>query len=99
MIFLAGLAVLLALAVLGGRAGTHLFHHGDDEYLVRCDACARRYPRPDVIEHSVCPAGHELPARTVEHDVHSPTLTIVVALCLGFAVAVMVFGLTGHHLP
>ena len=96
LIFLAGLAVLLALAVLGSRASTSLFRHGEDPFFVRCDVCERRYPRSAGTVLAACPAGHPLTAPAAAPRPHSAAGTLFVALCLGFAIAVVVLAVTGH---
>lgn len=96
LIFLGGFAVLLALTVLGGRASTHLFHQGENRYFDHCDVCDRRYARLPGVARTACPQGHAISAVVAEPHQHSLAGTVVIALCAGFAIAVIVLALTGH---
>ncbi|MHB8717889.1 MAG: hypothetical protein ACYDAC_03215 [Candidatus Dormibacteria bacterium] len=96
LIFLGGFAVLLALTLLGGRASTHVFHQGENRYFDHCDACDRRYPRLGGIARASCPQGHPITTVVAEPHQHSLAGTVAIALCAGFALAVIVLALTGH---
>lgn len=95
LIFLAGLAVLVVLLVLGERAGAHLFHGGGSRYFDHCTPCDARYPRISGLARPTCPRGH--PIDTVVTEAHHTSLagTVVIALCAGFAVVVMVLTISG----
>lgn len=100
IIFLGGLAALLALAGLGGRAATHLWHHGGDGYFDRCEVCERRYPRLNGTPLTTCPQGHSVTPRPMTPDSNSHAGTVFIALCAGFAIVVLALTVTGvTHLP
>ncbi len=95
LIFLASLAFLLMLLVIGERAGTRVWHGGTDRYFDHCATCDARYPRPAAIPRPVCPRGH--PMTGVVAEPHSPTRRGVafIALCAGFIVVALVLTATG----
>ena len=95
LIFLAGFAVLLVIAVLGQRAGTHLFHQGDSRYFDHCSTCDVRYPRLPGVTRATCPQGHPFAAVVAEPHHNSAAGTIFMALCAGFALVIMLLTITG----
>ena len=100
IVFLAGLAVLLALAVLGGRVSTHLVQQGGDRYFDHCDICERRYPRLAGVPLTQCPQGHTFTSAIPGPHRHSRAGTLFIALCAGFALVVVALSIAGvTHLP
>jgi hypothetical protein len=95
LIYLAGVAVLLILLVLGERASTHLFHGGANRYFDHCATCDARYPRPAGIARLICPRGHLMTAVVVEPHTPHPGGNALIAVCAGFIVVAAILTLTG----
>jgi hypothetical protein len=90
LIFLAGVALLLILAVLGERAGAHVWHGGTHRYFDECPICDKRYARPAGVARLICPQGHLMTAVVAEPHTPHPRGNALIALCAGF-IAVALF--------
>ena len=95
LIFLAGVALLVMLLVLGERAGVHLFHGGPHRYFDQCATCDLRYPRPAGLQRLICPHGHVMTAVVAEPHSTGRGGTALIALCAGFIVIALVLTATG----
>lgn len=95
LIFLAGLALLLMLIVLGGRASTQVWHGGSNRYLDRCETCGVDYPRPAGLQRVICPHGHVMSAVVSEPHSASRGSMVFVALCAGFIIVALALTAAG----
>jgi hypothetical protein len=95
LIFLASLAFLLMLLVIGERAGAHVWHGGADRYFDHCATCDARYPRPAAPVREVCPRGHRMTGVVAERHSSSGLGVAVIALCAGFIVVALVLTAAG----
>ena len=82
LIFLAGLAFLIMLLVIGNHVATHMWHAGD-RFLDYCADCDVRYPRPAGIQRLICPHGHVMMAVVAEQRPTRPLSVGLLAVCAG----------------
>ena len=99
LIFLAGVAFLLLLVIVGEQAATRVFHSGADRYFDRCAVCEKRFPRPSGIPLTMCPFGHPIAAVVVKREPFDPVAITVVALCAGFVAVAVTLTLIGVAAP
>ncbi len=99
LIFLASLAFLLMLLVIGERAGTRVWHGGADRYFDHCATCDARYPRPAALAREVCPRGHRITGVIAEPHSSSGLGLAVIALCAGFIAVAVVLTAVGAVPP
>ena len=85
LIFLAALAALLMLLMLGDRAAMHVGHGGLDRFFDYCAACEVRYARPAEMQLHVCPQGHLISDALVEPHGPRSIGNALIAACAGFA--------------
>jgi hypothetical protein len=95
LIFLAGVALLVMLVLLGERAGAHLFHGGTHRYFDHCATCSVDYPRPAGLQRLVCPHGHVMSAVVAAPHTPRPHGDATIAVCAGFIVVTVVLTVTG----
>ena len=95
LIFLAGLAFLLVIFVIGEHAATHVWHGGSHRLLDRCDSCDHDYPRPAGMQRVICPQGHVISAVVAERHTPRPRGMVFAAVCIGFIVVALVLTAAG----
>jgi hypothetical protein len=95
LIFLAGLAALLMLLMMGERAATHVWHGGSQQYFDYCATCDVRYGRPAGVPRPICPQGHGMTAVVAEPHTPRPRSNAAIALCAGFILVVVLLTAAG----